>query len=77
MPGNCIHEMGSDKGVVNKDSFILLTPICTSKGPGDVDTRCDSGDYISCSSLGANVSARREFLNNRSLVREQEVCPWC
>ena len=37
--GSCIHEKGSDKGHIgDKNGFLLLTPISTSRGLEDVDT---------------------------------------
>ena len=42
-----MHKKGSDKRFLgNKDSFILLTPVGTSKGPENVDTGLGWGSYI-------------------------------
>ena len=39
MNGSCMHENGSDKGlIVYKYGFLLLTPVGTSRGLEDVDT---------------------------------------
>ena len=37
--GSCMHEKGSDRGYIgDKDCFLLLTPVGTSRGLEDVDT---------------------------------------
>ena len=46
--GNSIHEKWLDNGfIVNKDGFILLTLVGTSKEPDDAYMGSGSGDYRS------------------------------